>query len=212
MKKLVYAALAFIMCGTALYAESIDDGLYRFELNVGWAGFPVGDALTFTSFNPWSAGETPVSYPGSVGDIYSEYAGPVYSTGILSAELNVRIRKWFAVGAQVNFDGLWSRQYSSETGLKCGVRRGVVFAVLPYARFIYLDRPAVRLYSAVGIGFTAGQIEAGYGRDSYVYASKYPAFQVIPVGVSVGRRIYGLFELGIGTVYTGCRAGIGYRF
>ena len=206
------AALAFIMCGTALYAESPDDGRYRFEFNVGWAGFPVGDALTFTSFNPWSVSETAVFYPGSVGDIYSEYAGPVYSTGILSAELNVRIRKWFAVGAQVNFDGLWSRLHSSETGSKCGVRRGVVFSVLPYARFIYIDRPVVRLYSAVGAGFTSGQIEAGYGRDSYVYASRYPAFQVTPVGVAVGRRIYGLFELGIGTVYTGCRAGIGFRF
>ena len=38
------------------------------------------------------------------------------------------------------------------------------------------------------------------------------AAQLVPVGVTAGKKVFGFFEVGIGTMYTGCKAGVGFRF
>ena len=38
------------------------------------------------------------------------------------------------------------------------------------------------------------------------------SFQMVPIGVTVGKKVFGFFETGIGTQYVGCMAGIGFRF
>ena len=221
MSKKMVLVLAATVCGTgSLVARTgsedgesaWENGLpYKYELNVGWGGFPVVDALTFSWFDLWETREELIWYPNSLGDIYSGYTGPSYSTGVISAEFNMQFKKWFALGVQANFDAIWSTVHSSDTGERIGSANGLVFALLPYARFTYLNRPVVKLYSAVGLGVTAGY--RNYSAEGYsAYASAYPAFQLTPIGIMLGRRVYGLFELGVGTVYMGCRAGIGYRF
>ena len=40
----------------------------------------------------------------------------------------------------------------------------------------------------------------------------YLSLQVTPVGISVGRDLFGFFEVGVGTIYVGGCFGIGYRF
>ena len=183
---------------------------YRYEFNIGWGGFPVLDATNFSNYNFLSAPEVDFFGPGTISDIYSPYTGPTYSTGVLSAEFNIQFKKWFALGLQANFDGLWATAFSSETGERMGNCGGIVFSFLPYARFTYLNRPVVKLYSAVGLGVGVGYRKYDFsGFDSTIV---YPSFQMTPIGIMVGKRLYGLFELGIGTVYFGCRAGIGYRF
>ena len=68
----------------------------------------------------------------------------------------------------------------------------------------YLNRPAVRLY---------GSLEAGaiFSMESGKL-NVVPEVQLNPFGVEFGRRLFGVFELGVGMNYTGCRAGLGYRF
>ena len=39
-----------------------------------------------------------------------------------------------------------------------------------------------------------------------------PIFQMAPLGISVGKRLYGFGEIGLGAEYIGGRVGIGYRF
>ena len=213
MKKTVLALIIMLGCLPAVMAgpRTDADGLsYKYEFNIGWGGFPVLDATNFSNYNFLSAPDEPFFSPGSLGDIYSSYTGPTYSTGILSAEFNIQFKKWFALGLQANFDGLWSTAYSSDTGGRLGSCSGVAFSFLPYARFTYLNRPVVKLYSAVGLGIGAGYRKYDFSGFSEVLIN--PAFQMTPIGIMVGKRVYGLFELGAGTVYIGCTAGIGYRF
>lgn len=213
MKKTVLALIIMLGCLPAVMAgpRTDADGLsYKYEFNIGWGGFPVLDATNFSNYNFLSAPDEPFFSPGSLGDIYSSYTGPTYSTGILSAEFNIQFKKWFALGLQANFDGLWSTAYSSDTGGRLGSCSGVAFSFLPYARFTYLNRPVVKLYSAVGLGIGAGYRKYDFSGFSEVLIN--PAFQMTPIGIMVGKRVYGLFELGVGTVYIGCKAGIGYRF
>ena len=194
-------------------ASSWQDGdrPYRYEVNLSWGGFPMLDALNFSGYDFLSVPDEVPCTPRSLADIYADYTGPSYSTGVISADFNIQFKTWFALGVQANFDAIWSAVCSSDTGERTGSANGLVFALLPYARFTYLNRPVVKLYSAVGLGVTAGY--RNYSAEGYsAYASAYPAFQLTPIGIMLGRRVYGLFELGVGTVYMGCRAGIGYRF
>ena len=40
----------------------------------------------------------------------------------------------------------------------------------------------------------------------------FPVFQLNPVGIEIGRKVFGFCELGIGFMYTGAMAGVGFRF
>ena len=193
-------------------ASSWQDGdrPYRYEVNLSWGGFPMLDALNFSGYDFLSVPDEVPCTPRSLADIYADYTGPSYSTGVISADFNIQFKKWFALGLQANFDGIWSSLHSSDTGEKLGNCSGVAFSFLPYARFTYLNRPVVKLYSAVGLGIGAGYRK--FDNNGWEETLVYPAFQFTPIGIMVGRRVYGLFELGAGTVYVGCRAGIGVRF
>lgn len=186
------------------------DRPYRYEVNLSWGGFPMLDALNFSGYDFLSVPDEVPCTPRSLADIYADYTGPSYSTGVISADFNIQFKKWFALGLQANFDGIWSSLHSSDTGERLGNCSGVAFSFLPYARFTYLNRPVVKLYSAVGLGIGAGYRK--FDNSGWEETLVYPAFQVTPIGIMVGRRVYGLFELGAGTVYVGCRAGIGVRF
>jgi len=76
---------------------------------------------------------------------------------------------------------------------------------VPQCRFNWLRRDLVKMYSSIGVGFLAGQ-------DMYDEFLILPVGQVSPVGIEVGRKVFGFCELGIGMLYTGAKAGIGFRF
>lgn len=68
----------------------------------------------------------------------------------------------------------------------------------------WLTRERVRLYSGAGYGTMGGYVN-GEGRPSF-------GFQVTPVGVSYGKRLFGFAEIGTGWMFCPARAGIGYGF
>ena len=51
-----------------------------------------------------------------------------------------------------------------------------------------------------------------YGYSVRIGVGGYPLFQVAPVGITAGRRLYWFAECGIGMVYVGGKTGIGIRF
>lgn len=85
-------------------------------------------------------------------------------------------------------------------------------AVLPGVKFTYLNRRVVRLYSllSAGMGVNFGKRT----EDGVVTPLNKVNFtaQVVPIGVSVGRKHYGFFDLGVGSEYGFFRAGYGYNF
>lgn len=206
MKNFYAVVLLALICGFSSAAKRRPDSgkvPYRFEVNAGYATFPLFDAMRYSDFGPDEYFE--YSWPSySVGSLYADYSGPEYITGVISAEFNVRFKKWFALGTQLNFDSVVRHTYSSMTGARTGNTNCYMFSLVPYARFTYLNKPLVYMYSSIGLGVSMAL-------EPY-YMTIYPAFQIVPVGVAVGKRLYGFFEIGAGTVYVGCKVGIGYRF
>ncbi|MDE6871148.1 MAG: hypothetical protein K2J62_03370 [Bacteroidales bacterium] len=205
-RSFVLAAFVLFCClaAAAVERKGSREIPFRYEVNVGYGTFPFADANNFSDmFRTYDI--TWLGNTGSLSSVYGDYSGPEYITGVFSAEFNVRFKKWFTLSSQMNFDAVLQGTYSSLTGERTGNTNSYMLSVLPYAKFTYLNRPLVYMYSSIGLGLSMAL-------EHNSSLSLYPAVQVVPVGVAVGKRVYGLFELGFGTVYCGCKAGIGYRF
>lgn len=85
-------------------------------------------------------------------------------------------------------------------------------------RVSWLNRKLVRLYSSVGLGLEIPFAQkCGFDtNDPRYYMVAHSGFtlaaQLCFVGISVGKNVYGFFETGVGNLYSGCCAGVGYRF
>lgn len=154
----------------------------------------------------------------SLSKYYGPYTGPLYSTGSLSVGGEYLIARWFAIGADLATDMLYCKMYDSLTGRNTDTHHGVSLSFTPMLRFYYLNRPKVRLYGSFGLGVVAyfgynltdgTQVKGNtiYYSGDFVELSG----QYIPIGVEFGRRVYGFAEAGVGTIYSGIRAGAGIK-
>ena len=155
----------------------------------------------------------------SLAGCYGDYHGLTMTAGSWSIGADYRIARWFAVSADIGVDFLWHDIYDGVSGARKGSRTGVSLTVMPQARFYYLNRPAVRLYGYLGVGavkYFGYDGLKGSWRDDYGVHFEDGTFeaaaQFAPIGVEVGRRWFGFAELGYGTLFSGVRAGVGYRF
>lgn len=198
-------AFMFLNCSDALSKDredAVKDGNlpFRHEIRLGWGGAPFFHAILVgpgcdVNYN---------TYDNLASSLYGEFSGPVYMTGNIGLEYSYSFRKWFALSVNVGMNGIYGRRYDKVTGLRTGLDFGAVFSFFPQARFSYLNRKYVKLYSALGAGITVTAF--------HNYAELLPAINFIPIGITAGRRVYGFFELCAGTVVVGCTAGIGVRF
>ena len=81
-------------------------------------------------------------------------------------------------------------------------------------KFYWLNRKWVRMYSGVGVGLGIVSTNAGAENEEEAAGRStklLPTFDLRLIGLTVGQRLYGRFE--VGTLNTGLvSAGIGYRF
>lgn len=169
---------------------------FKYEARIGWAGASL--------FDSYVVSDEPVVYIPTLAGLYEDYSGDTYLTGTFSAEFNFQFRKWFALSLGLGYDGIYSRRYSADTGRKTGADHGAIFTFLPQLRFSYLNREYVKLYSSIGVGYTVGTFRGS--------SAGWLAAQIVPIGVTAGKKVFGFFETGAGTVFLGCRVGVGFRF
>ncbi len=205
MRKILFmAALVLIALPSMAGNKERNRFPYRYEFNVGWGYTP---AMTIAELN------SPV-FNGSDGldHIYGNYLGKRVTSGMMSAEFNIQFKKWFALGTQLNAVTVSNSEMSAITGQE--IRRFTDYTVsaLAYARFTYLHKKYVKLYSSIGAGLCFTHDSTISTDELFRMNYMQPSFQLVPVGVTVGKRIYGTVELGLGSEYMGFRAGVGYRF
>ena len=174
---------------------------WKHELRVGYGGYPYLDGYEhFTLYSNDHAGMdmTSLTY------LYGKRSGSEYCTGVLSMEYSAHFNRWFTLCAYVGVNGMWAYSYDPYTQKEIDLRNGVSFNIMPMARFHWANTEYVRMYSGVGVGIYACIYDRG--------TQHYPAFQVTPVGVSVGRRVIFYAETTFGTASLGGNFGVGYRF
>ncbi len=193
---IIASTMAILLSGT-VQAQEADMPKYEFRL--GWCGYPTMDYENFVMYGrDYAYAYTPIK------DMFSDYGGSTYMTGNIMAAMDIRLKKWFTFSIGVAANGVWKDVHDVVSGDKVGQVSGCILTVLPQAKFTWLNREMVRLYSSLGIGVTGGEFDGN--SDCYV------AGQAVLFGISVGRRFVGFAELGAGSMYMGGMIGVGYRF
>lgn len=206
MKRILCIVAAFVAAGLLAYAGDIEENTtpkpFKYEVRLGWSGYPMTSLLTESEIHLF---RSLLEVPKNVSDLYKDGNGPLRSTANIGVEFDFILKRWLTLSVGVYGEGVWRTAYDGMTGSSMGVKHGALVAILPQARFTYLSKERVKLYSAAGVGLAMGGIQG----DSFHCI---PTFQTVPFGVTVGRRFFGFGELGLGLTYCGINAGIGYRF
>lgn len=129
--------------------------------------------------------------------------GPRYILSTLGLSYSQQLRPWLALGAKTTFAGTWQNVYDTYTNEKLYHNRMFNITAMLDARFSYLRREKVELYSAISAGLVCHLERAGGGLG--------PMLDAVLFGVSFGRSFYGFVEVGAG-IGGSARAGLGYRF
>lgn len=131
-------------------------------------------------------------------------------TQAISLSYTHEIKKWLALSIVGVYSGIRQNERERQTHEIVGRYRKHRIAVFPMVRFTYLNRPVVRLYSALGFGF--GMTKE---RWSYEHHKKendtYLQGQATFFGVSVGKKWFCSTEIGVGAMGI-LTIGTGYRF
>ena len=195
MKRIILILALLIPLG--LSAQKPEAPEYRHEWRFGFAGYPLIDQLFFGYGHDYFIDAM------DTDDLYSDYHGDCTMVGLLSAEysINYTNRFSFAVSGYVN--SFWTPMFDYKDN-RNGMNVGVSLHVIPTARYNYYSGPAFSVYSTIGLGLIVGT------ENDEVFA--FPTFQISPLGITFGRKVFGFAEWNGGLSYLGGRAGVGYRF
>lgn len=197
----------FILLLTASVFTVRAEDYPKYQFSFGWGGYPAYELLYYEMPFVKYVRDIPMPYlyPG-LRNIYRDYPAPMYSTGTFSGEFAINFKKWFTLSFDLAANVQWRNYFDAVSDKRNGTEAGFMIHILPSARFNWLNRDMVRMYSSIGLGAMTG-IDAET-QEFLIW----PSAQLNPVGIEVGRKLFGFCELGIGTMFSGAMFGIGYRF
>lgn len=188
---------------------------YRWSIRFGAGISSVNNAANFVGRKDYASEGLGLS------DYYGDWHGQTVSSGAYSIGAEYLFARWFSLSFDASAEYFRRNVYDGTSGKIAGKASGTAVTLMPQAKFVYLNRPAVRLYGYLGVGLVKyigfevpdaldgnRYLAGAYGGGNSVCA----AVQVVPIGVEVGHRFFGFAEVGSGYMFTGLRAGFGYRF
>ncbi len=231
--KIMIAVLAAMSAGTVLvFSQTVTTRTVTFEtrssshscpsrdfwkaerLSVhGGLATPSYTAAYFAEGSLWDGFDSWYDSSKRLSDIYADYNGLTRSSGAFVLGADYMFARWFSISADLSASFVWHDAYDGVSREWKGTKTGAVLCFIPQARLIFLNRPSVRLYGKFGLG-----VAAYLGFDCWVGdwnddgSTVAPAFQYVPFGIEVGKKIFGFAEFGVGTTYSGIFAGVGYKF
>jgi hypothetical protein len=193
----VVAAVVFSMLSiAATHAQERHD--IRLSWNIGARG------------NYGLASHTSLSYIGDLDNtIYEPQEGKTLWVSA-SLDYDYRVNEWFSVGGCLAWSAGICNLYDNQTHERWDTIHVDYISIMPIARFTWLRRGIVELYSSLGA--TAG-IEhwVHYLNGKHHTYRPYLSYDIKPIGISVGRRWYGFMEAGYGARGI-VNIGVGHRF
>ena len=153
-----------------------------------------------------------------VGGAYASLAfmNPQYVPA-LSAEVlyTPESHNWFSVGFTVSTP-LYPAGADDGRALKDKLKKRLEDELMASSymfsfRGTWLRRSSLSLYSEVELGYSPLSLMSDLKLPALDFV-KYVGYELVPVGVTFGKKVYGFAEAGYGHQYWGGRAGIGYRF
>ena len=175
--------------------------LYRHDIRVGLGA--TGLSMLFYLDTTFDA-----NFPSdneTMSDLLAHYRfnyGELRLTPVISLEYSYAVNDWFAIGVKGSYVSMYRTRTHAHTGERYG--RVAISAVnaMVNARFQWLNRDIVKMYSSLGLG---AMTSFGLVKETFFF------YDATWVGLSVGEKVYGYFEFGGGASGV-ARAGLGVRF
>ncbi len=124
-------------------------------------------------------------------------------SGSWTLSYNYNFNKYLALTSSFSYEGGWLKTFDRATDVELSREANHFLTPLVGLRVSWFNRSFVRMYSSVAGGVSC-RISSS---PALVFAG-----QLVPIGISFGKSLYGFAELGVGTVFLGGQAGIAYRF
>jgi len=232
----LFAVFVALATGTVSYAAGPLDAWQRqrqrrldhqpvrekYDLRLSIAAAPAHAADLFVNGSGWTLIKDSFDWRAErqLSGLYQDYTGPTLTTGALGIGFDYAVSSWFSLSADLAATFLWHDRYEAMDNSVTGRQTGAAIYLLPRAKFMYMNRKKVRLYGSLGAGLVK---YVGFKELSYRYTDSDGSVrfednsfkgccQISPIGVEFGRKTFGFAELGIGSLYAGFQAGIGYKF
>ena len=209
MKKLILLTILLV----APLAASAQDYPGKWEIDLFAGVFPWKNVVSNTSLNTLRAKDEALFPNGSLARIYEPDRGRIvdYYESVypyVGLRFGYRIVRWVKVGSDVG----WSYFKETCTYFKGGpeVSSFHTITVIPKVTFFFATSKYVSAYAGVGMG-AAFNVGRQGERAANVPLAEF-AWQVTPIGITVGRRVPGYTELTVGKDVIGIKFGVGYRF
>lgn len=139
--------------------------------------------------------------------VYKRYTD-AYATPYVGLRFGYRVKRWLKVGADLGWDRYREVGHYSDETVKEDILHTVTF--IPKVTFFFATSRYVSAYAGAGIGMAFQTGTPGFEPEGFRPVNF--AWQLTPIGITVGRRIPGFTELTIGKDVIGIKFGVGYRF
>lgn len=175
--------------------------LYRHDIRVGLGA--TGLSMLFYLDSTFDA-----NFPSdneTMSDILAHYRfnyGELRLTPVISLEYSYAVNDWFAIGVKGSYVSMYRTRRHAHTGERYGRVSLTAINAMVNARFQWLNRDIVKMYSSLGLG---AMTAFGLAQETFFF------YDATWVGLSVGEKVYGYFEFGGGASGV-ARAGLGVRF
>lgn len=131
--------------------------------------------------------------------------GDGYISGAINFGYTYRFKRWFELTAYLSYSGYYATYYDAYTPNIAFKQNINSIGVMPFCRFVYLNRKYVKLYSGVGLGLSLSIISYKNASPKYDRTDSNEAFLGLNgslnlIGIRVGNKVYGFADFSIGSL------------
>lgn len=151
----------------------------------------------------------------TLASIYAPLSAELKLTGAMTIEGGYNLDKHSDLFLMGSFCRLASSSTTQKTGTgysySYNSTNGNAYSLLVGWRYNYIKRQNFTLYSSLAVGYG---FYSGFNTNPTQFANNKTLgeIQVMPIGITLGKKVYWFLETGAGTLYLGGRTGVGYRF
>lgn len=140
------------------------------------------------------------------------YMTSVRYCGNYGVQYHHNFKWWFQYGVKATAEFGNVFRYAEDRTAMTGYTNESMWTLMPSIRFTYLNRNWVRLYSGLDMGVAIQYSDDKLYEPGHTgkYLESHFAFNMTPIGINVGKKVYGMFEFNIGAA-SFIKFGIGYR-
>ena len=200
LDRLIIGFVAVVLVGTLL--PHVAHAQERHDIRLSWVVGARG--------NYGLASHISLSYVGDWDNTPQEphHGATTWMSGAL--DYGYKVNEWFSIGGCLAWTAGICNLYDPHTRERWDTMHVDYISLLPTARFAWLRRGIVELYSTLGA--TAGvEHWVHYTNGKQHTLRPYLSYDIKPIGITVGRKWYGFAEAGYGSrgIFN---IGLGHRF